>query len=128
MAKKAKLVAASLTLLAACDAMPVSFDNPPLDADGQSRWLFVQVVTEGLFIGELYARKSGTGSWGDDLVFVNNILPGQSRAFNLGDGSGNCLFDLRRRVFIVDDGSTEFQDLMRVDLCKMNKTKQAWLL
>jgi len=125
-----KLVAMSSLLLAAvagCTGAPISLDNPPLGADGKSRLLFVEVNTKGLFIGELYARKAGSGSWGNDLVFVNNIHPGDSKVYNLGDGSGNCKFDLRRRVFVVD-GQPEFQDQMNVDLCKMNKNKQVWLL
>ena len=89
--------------------------------------MFVHVVSKDLFVGELYARKAGTGAWGNDLVFVNNIYPGQGKAYNLDDGSGNCRFDLRRKVF-GGNGPPQFQDQMNVDLCEMNRKKQAWLL
>jgi hypothetical protein len=125
--KRSAFATALLTLTVACAGPPISVESPPPSADGQSRVLFVQVVSEGVFVGELYARKAGTGSWGSDLVFVNNIYPGNGRAFNLDDGSTNCRFDLRRRVF-GGNGPPEFQDQMNVDLCKMNKAKQVWLL
>lgn len=45
-------------LISCTSGPPVSLDNPPLGAGGQSRWLFVQVVSQDAgFIGELYARK-----------------------------------------------------------------------
>ena len=125
--KAAALAAALCASLAGCSGPPVSIDSPPLDADGQSRWLFVQVVSQYAFVGELYARKAGAGSWGDDLVFVNNIYPGQGKAYNLSDGSGACRFDLRRRIFPVND-APQYQDQLNVDLCAMNRKKQAWLL
>jgi hypothetical protein len=125
--KRSVFATALLTLTVACAGPPISLESPPLSADGQSRVLFVQVVSEGVFVGELYARKAGAGSWGTDLVFVDNIYPGNGRAFNLDDGSTNCRFDLRRRVF-GGSGPPELQDQMNVDLCKMNKAKQVWLL
>lgn len=126
LAKKA-LVAGLLPAVAGCGGTPVDFENPPLGADGKSRWLFMQVITPDVFVGELYARKAGAGSWGADLVSVDNIYPGDRKAYNLDDGSGNCNFDLRRRVF-GGDGPPEYQDQLNVDLCAMNTKKQAWLL
>lgn len=106
---------------------PIHLNDPPLVADGQSGWLFVDVVTPGVFVGELYARKAGIGSWGNDFVFVDNIHTGDSRAYNLGDGTGNCKCDVRRFVF-GGGGPPQFQDQLDVDLCAMNKKKQVWLL
>jgi len=125
--KYAALAGVLLAVVVGCSGPPVSIDNPPLSADGQSRLLFVRVNTEGMFVGELYARKAGAGSWGADLVFVNNIYPGEGKVYNLDDGSGNCKFDLRRRVF-GGGGQPVFQDQLNADLCKMNKNKQVWLL
>lgn len=126
---RALITGALLAALVSCTSgPPVSIDNPPLGADGQSRWLFIKVVSQDAgFIGELYARKAGSASWGDDLVFTNNIGPGGSRAFDLDDGSGNCKFDLQRKVF-NPSGPTDTQYQMDVDLCSMNKKKQVWLL
>ncbi len=121
------MAAALALIVSACAGPPINVESPPLGTDGKSRWLFVQVVTPGLFVGELYARKAGNGAWGNDLVFVDNIHTGDGRSYNLDDGSGNCRFDLRRRVF-GGGGPPEFQDQMNVDLCAMNKAKQVWLL
>lgn len=125
--RPAALTGVLLVALAGCSGDPVDLDNPPLGADGQSRWLFVQNTRQGMFIGALYARKAGSGSWGNDLVLFDNIYPGDSRAFSLDDGSGNCKFDLRRLVYAVDE-PPGYQDQMNVDLCAMNKKRQVWLL
>jgi hypothetical protein len=122
------LTGAVFAALAGCSGAPVSIENPPLGADGQSRWLFVYVneTTDGA-IGGLYARKAGAGSWGDDLQLIGIVGPGEGKAYNLDDGSGNCKFDLRRRIISVNQPPV-FQDQLNIDLCEMNRKKQAWLL
>ena len=107
--------------LSACGREQVSLSDPPLDSDGKSRYLFVAVPGPA-FVGELYAVKAGSDSWGRDLVLLDNIYPGDRRFFNLADGSGNCRFDIRTVQFDAD-GRRPMENF-DVDLCEMNRKGQ----
>ena len=107
--------------LSACGGESVLLSNPPLDSDGKSRYLFV-VVPGPAFVGELYAVKAGSDSWGPDLVLLDNINPGDRRVFNLSDGSGNCRFDIRTVQF--DANCRRPMENYNVDVCELNQKGQ----
>lgn len=64
----------------------------------------------------LYVAPSNTEEWGDDILGENGILEsGYEATVFIGDGSDQCLYDLR---FETAEGAE--LDVYEVDICALN--------
>lgn len=64
----------------------------------------------------LYVAPSNTDEWGDDLLGDNGILEsGYEASVVIGDGSDQCLYDLR---FETAEGAE--LDVYEVDICTLS--------
>ena len=109
------LALASFVSLSACDV--------PTSNDGKSRTLVVRNLGQSPVIG-FYAAPAAAGVSRLDLMpGAGFIAPGAARAFNLDDGKGTCVFNLR--VSFASGIDTEMRN---GNICDAIAKGQEWLV
>jgi len=84
-------------------------------AQAQNRWVTVENQT-GYTMMEFYASNRDQRSWGRDW-FGPDVLPsGYERSFNLDDGSGYCIWDLK---VVFSDGDEVTR--MGLNVCEVGR-------
>ena len=73
-------------------------------AQAQNRWVTIENLT-GVTMLEFNASNRDQRTWGRDWFGSEMLYSGQSVQFNIDDGSGYCLYDLRA-VFVDGDEVT----------------------
>jgi len=83
-------------------------------AQAQNRWVTVENVT-GVTMREFYASNRDQRTWGNDWFGPSFMLSsGRSIDFNIDDGSGYCIYDLKA-VFVDGDEVTS----MGFNVCEL---------
>ncbi|NKX45571.1 hypothetical protein [Roseicyclus persicicus] len=62
---------------------------------------------------EFYTSPVEDDMWGEDLLAMTDLLPGEQGSVLIADGSQSCVYDM---LFLFDDG-TELTDT--VDICEL---------
>jgi len=71
-----------------------------VSAQAENRWVTVRNYTNFVMM-EFYASNRDQTSWGHDWFGMDVLGSGEEKAFNLDDGSGYCIWDLK---VVFDDG------------------------
>ena len=71
-----------------------------VSAQAENRWVTVQNNTDFIMM-EFYASNRDQANWGRDWFGMDVLASGESKAFDLDDGSGYCIWDLKA---VFDDG------------------------
>lgn len=71
-----------------------------VSAHAENRWVTVRNNTNFVMM-EFYASNRDQPSWGRDWFGMDVLMNGEEKAFNLDDGSGYCIWDLKA---VFDDG------------------------
>ena len=62
----------------------------------------IEVVNaSSLTLMELYASPVDDGAWGEDLLHVRVLPPGETGSFPIAEGAARCDYSLR---FVLEDG------------------------
>lgn len=69
-------------------------------AQALNRWVTIENNT-GVTMREFYASNRDQRTWGRDWLGTDMLYSGQSVKFNIDDGSGYCIYDLKA-VFTDD--------------------------
>ncbi|MHA6262605.1 hypothetical protein ACXYMO_05345 [Arenibacterium sp. CAU 1754] len=110
-------------LLALASCVSLSACDTPTSGDGKSRTLVVQNLGETPVIGFYAAPASAGASRVDLMPGAGFIAPGAARAFNLDDGNGTCIFNLR--ASFASGVDTEMRN---GNICEAIANGQAWLV
>ncbi len=71
-----------------------------VSAQAENRWVTVRNYT-GFVMMEFYASNADQPTWGRDWFGMEVLGSGEEMSFDLDDGSGYCLWDLKA---VFDDG------------------------
>ena len=82
-------------------------------AQAQNRWVTIENNT-GVTMREFYASNRDQQSWGRDWFGSDMLYSGQYVQYNLDDGSGYCIWDLKA-VFVDGDEVTS----MGFNVCEL---------
>ncbi len=82
-------------------------------AQAQNRWVTIE-NNSGVTMREFYASNRDQRSWGRDWFGADMLYSGRSVDFNLDDGSGYCIWDLRA-IFVDGDEVTR----MGLNVCEV---------
>ena len=82
-------------------------------AQAQNRWVTIENLT-GVTMLEFNASNRDQRTWGRDWFGSEVLYSGQSFQFNIDDGSGYCLYDLRA-IFADGDEVTS----MGFNVCEL---------
>ena len=82
-------------------------------AQAQNRWVTIENVT-GVTMREFYASNRDQRTWGRDWFGSSMLYSGQTVDFNIDDGSGYCIYDLKA-VFVDGDEVTS----MGFNVCEL---------
>lgn len=82
-------------------------------AQALNRWVTVENLT-GVTMREFYASNRDQRTWGQDWLGSSMLYSGQSVDFNIDDGSGYCIYDLKA-VFVDGDEVTS----MGFNVCEL---------
>lgn len=69
--------------------------------------------SSSLALTEFYTSSTEDSEWGEDLLAMTDLLPGEAGSVLIADGGTTCEYDM---LFIFEDGS-ELTDT--VDICQM---------
>ncbi len=73
-------------------------------AQAENRWVTIENYS-GVTMREFYASNRDQRTWGRDWLGSQLLYSGQSINFNIDDGSGYCIYDLKA-VFMNDQEFT----------------------
>ncbi len=82
-------------------------------AQAQNRWVTIENAT-GVTMREFYASNRDQRTWGRDWFGADMLYSGQSVDFDIDDGSGYCVYDLKA-VFVDGDEVTS----MGFNVCEL---------
>lgn len=82
-------------------------------AQAQNRWVTIENAT-GVTMREFYASNRDQRTWGRDWFGSSMLYSGQTVDFDIDDGSGYCLYDLKA-VFVDGDEVTS----MGFNVCEL---------
>lgn len=75
---------------------------------------FELINNSSITLTHLYASPVDEDSWGDDILGVDVLAPGESGTVTISDGYAYCNYDMR---FVADNGNEVSGS---ADLCSMN--------
>ncbi len=101
------LLTCSLTL-----ATALTLITAPAEAR-QNRRVVIE-NNSGYDIMAVYASNVDTDEWEEDLLHRSVLSDGESATFNIDDGSGSCLFDMK---LVFEDGDVIYRRATNV--CKL---------
>ena len=86
-----------------------------VSAQALNRWVTIENIS-GITMREFYASNRDQRTWGRDW-FGPDVLPsGYERQFNLDDGSGYCVWDLKA---VMSDGQEVTR--MGLNVCEIGR-------
>ena len=84
-----------------------------VSAQALNRWVTIENLT-GVTMREFYASNRDQRTWGRDWFGSGMLYSGQSVDFNIDDGTGYCIYDLKA-VFVDGDEVTS----MGFNVCEL---------
>ncbi len=84
-----------------------------VSAQAENRWVTIENDT-GVTMREFYASNRDQRTWGRDWFGSSMLYSGQTVDFNIDDGSGYCIYDLKA-VFVDGDEVTS----MGFNVCEL---------
>jgi len=84
-----------------------------VSAQAANRWVTIENDTS-VTMREFYASNRDQRSWGSDWFGSSMLYSGQTVDFNIDDGSGYCIYDLKA-VFVDGDEVTS----MGFNVCEL---------
>lgn len=75
---------------------------------------FELINNSSITLTQLYASPVDEQAWGDDILGVDVLAPGETGTVTIAGGSANCQYDMR---FVADNGN---EVSGTADLCAMS--------